>query len=755
MTKNYRFIGKKLPRKDALGIVTGATRFHDDIRLSNMLHGQVLRSPHAHALIRNIDKSRAEKIPGVKAVLIWEDVPDWKGGMSNTTRILDRKVRFVGDAVALVAATSKKIAKEALRVIEVEYDVLPAVFDMAEAIQADAVTLYEECPGNVLPPGVPGWDKPKCLDEISMGAVEKGFEAADVIAEGSFGYENIPNPVPAESPGAIVLWEEPNKMTVWVSDQSFYKHIGYLHRIVGKEIEIRTFGGPCGGSFGSKSMSWQIQLYAALLSRATASPVKISYSKEEHLAAFVLRPASRIQARVGMKRDGTVTAISGLWRIGTGFYSGTTQAQVAVGCGEAQLAIRCPNWDLKTEIICTNRNASGIVRGFGGQELKCALIPIMSLALQQIELDPVEFFKKNFVKDGDGYFWRDGSWNTYKGVDHSNAMEKGAQKFGWKEKWKGWLQPTAIDGTKRRGVGIGVHGNSDIGEDTSEAYVRLDANSTVTIFSALSEHGTGQKSNIDRMVAEVLQLPMERISQPPSDSLTSPHERGPGGSRGTYATGSAIIAAAENARVKLLELAAVHLGVASALLDTEDGMIFSKRDPGKKIPWAEVMGNARTCMGYGRFEPDFTLANCMTSFVEVEVDTQTGKVDLLRVVNATDVGQIIDPPGLEGQLNGCLGSAGIDGALFEETVIDDATGHTLNANMIDYKWRTFSELPSIENVILETPFQSHRYHAVGVGEVATSPGPSAILMAVSNALGIWLSEYPVTPERVLKALGNV
>jgi xanthine dehydrogenase molybdenum-binding subunit len=164
------------------------------------------------------------------------------------------------------------------------------------------------------------------------------------------------------------------------------------------------------------------------------------------------------------------------------------------------------------------------------------------------------------------------------------------------------------------------------------------------------------------------------------------------------------------------------------------------------------MGNDRTILGYGRFEPDFTMCNMMMSFVEVEVDTETGKVDLLRIVNATDVGKIMDPLGLEGQLNACFGTAGIDSAVFEETILDRRTGHIVNANMIDYKWRTFSELPKIDNVALETPFPSHRFHAVGAGEIATSPGPSAVLMAVSNAIGTWMHEYPMTPERVLKAL---
>jgi len=375
--------------------------------------------------------------------------------------------------------------------------------------------------------------------------------------------------------------------------------------------------------------------------------------------------------------------------------------------------------------------------------------------MQEADFDPFEFFRKNYVKPGDGYFWRDGKWYAYRGVDYTKAMDEGAKRFGWKEKWKGWLKPTAINGARRTGVGVGVHGNVDVGENASEAYVRLDADGTVKLYSFLVEHGTGQRSNMVKMVAEVLRLPMERVSIIAADSFISPFEFGPAGSRGTYAIGSAVIMAAEDARRKLLELASSVLHAEPDELETEDGMIFIKGNPERKISWEATMGSDRTCLGYGRFETDFTLANCMMTFVEVEVDTDTGKVTLQRVVNTTDVGQVIDPPGLEGQLNGCLGSAGIDGALFEETILDKATGHILNANMIDYKWRTFAELPAIQNVVLETPFQTHRFHAVGVGEVATAPGPSAVLMAASNAIGLWLNEYPVTPENVLTRLGKV
>jgi len=753
VAQEYRHIGKSTPRRDAVDIVTGGVNYLGDLRFQNLLHGKVLRSPHPHALIRKIDTSRAKKLAGVKAVLTWEDVPDWRGGMPPVTRILDQKVRFVGDAVALVAATTEEIAKAALRLIEVEYEILPAVFDIEEAIKPGAPQLYDEFPGNVVSPECPLLG-PNPLTGVVTGDVSAGFAEADVVVEGTFGYQNIPNPIPPEPPGVIALWEEPQRVTLWGSSQSPALDKMILSSVIGYDIDIRVHGNPIGGSFGTKIVLWQVETYAILLSRAARLPVKLIYTKEEHLATFVLRPESRIEARVGMKRDGTVTAVSGTWLVGTGNHSTTTQAQVAVGCGEVQIMTRCKNWDLKSAIVCTNRNASGSVRGFGGQELKCAFIPVLCLAMEKLGIDPLEFIKKNYIKPGQGYFWRDGNWYDYRGIDYSAAMEEGARRFGWREKWQGWLKPTSVNGSLRRGVGIGVHGNADIGEDVSEAYIRLGIDGTATLISCVTEHGTGQRSNYLKMVAEVLGLPLEKVFISPSDSIITPFDFGPVGSRGTYAIGSAAIAAAEDARRKLLELAAHIFEVPAEDLDTEDGMIFVKGDPDGGVPWIAV-GHERTVLGYGRFEPDFTLANCMTTFVEVEVDTETGKVTLLNVVNATDVGQVIDPQGLEGQLNGCLGSSGIDSALMEETIIDHATGRMLNPNLLDYKWRTFAELPVIENVVLETAVSSHRFRAVGVGEVSTSPGPTAILMAVSNAIGVWLHEYPVTPERVLAALAGV
>jgi len=317
------------------------------------------------------------------------------------------------------------------------------------------------------------------------------------------------------------------------------------------------------------------------------------------MAAFTLRVGSRIQAKVGMKKNGSITAIQGTWYVDSGYYSFTTQAQVAVGLGEIMIMAQCPNWDLKNIVVATNRNASGSTRGFGGQELKCAFIPLLCLAMEKAGLDPFEVLKRNFVKPGGGYHWRDGEWYQYRGIDYSKAMNKGAERFGWKEKWKGWLTPTSVNGTKRTGIGVGVHGNADIGEDAAEAYVQLSHNGTATIFLCAAEHGTGQKSNYARMVAEVLQIAPDRISMSPADSLVTPFEFGPVGSRGTYAIGSAVINAAEDAKKKLFEFAAAKLQVDPQDLETSDGVVFVKGLPEKKVSW-KALGNDRTVLGYGQ-----------------------------------------------------------------------------------------------------------------------------------------------------------
>jgi CO/xanthine dehydrogenase Mo-binding subunit len=751
MTEKYRHIGKNTPRKDAREIVTGRAQYIDDLKLPGMLYGKVLRSPYAHANIKHIDKSKAESLLGVRTILTYCDVPEWEWGMPKHIKVLDSKVRYVGDAVALIAADSLDIAETAVDLISVEYEQLPAVYDIDEATIDVKIPLYTKYPDNTdIDEPIP--NTPNILQGIVMGNVEKGFAEADFITEGACGYETFPNPLPPEPPGAIATWETPEQLTVYTPSQSIP-----LNRFIGIPFigtSVRAISTQCGGSYGTKNANMTPLGYAAILSRVTGKPVKIFFTKEEHFHAYSLRLGSRVNARVGIKKDGTITAISGEWVINTGSASEAVPLQIAVGCGELQIVLRCANWDMKTKFVFTNRSPSGIVRGFGGQELESCILPVMSLAMEKAKLDPVEFFKKNIVKAGEGYFWRDGKWWTYRGIDFSKAIDKGAEVFGWKDKWQGWGQASTVNGTKRRGVGIGVHSNADVGEDACEASVKLTPDGRAMLNVCVSESGPGQRSSLCNMVAEVLKLPLESISISPPDTHLNPFDFGLMGSRGTFAVGTAVIAAAEDARRNLLEMASATLGIEPSKLDTEDGLIYIIGQSGKKIPWRRVTGIFRTITGEGRFDADFSLCNFLMTFVEVEVDTETGQLQLVNIVNATDVGQIITPMALEGQLHGALGAAGLDTAIFEETILDRKSGRMLNGNMVDYKWRTFLDMPEFHNVILETPIPSHRFKAIGVGEIATSPGPSAVLMAVNNALGRHIMEYPLTPDKILKALGK-
>ena len=581
MIREYRHIGKATPRKDARAIVTGKAEYIGDIKLPEMLFGKVLRSPYPHANISKIDARKARACPGVKAVLTYKNIPKWQFGSPPHRFILDSKVRFVGDAVALVAAETEEIAQHALQLIDVEYEPLPAVYDVEEAMQPQAPQLYTQFPGNVLPRSFSGFG-PKTLHEVVMGDVEKGFREADFIAEGTCSYENITNPLPPEPPGVIADWESLSKLNIVVASQSAPQNRMNTQQRLIKSVDVRSIGVQCGGSYGTKT-SLLVQIgYAAALSRATKRPVKIYYTKGEHFTASPLRIGSRLHAKVGIKKDGTVTALSGEWLVNPGAAAETAQGQVAVGCGEAQLMLRCPNWNLQPKVVLTNLTPSRSVRGFGGQELKSALIPILSMALEKANFDPLEFFKKNFVKAGDGYYWRDGIWWTGRGVDFSRAMEKGAEVFGWKDKWKGWGKPTAVRGSKKRGVGVGIHGNADVGESPSEAWVKLNPDSTAVLYVNVSEAGMGQRSSLCKMVAEVLGLPIDCVNITPPDTLVNPFELGLAGSRGTYAVGSAVIRAAEDAKRKLFDLAASILGENAEDLETKDGLIYSGSDRKKR-----------------------------------------------------------------------------------------------------------------------------------------------------------------------------
>lgn len=756
MTQEYRYIGKATPRLEARDIVSGRARYADDYTLPDMLHGRVLRSPLAHALIKRIDTSAAQALPGVKAIVTHENCPEWITGMPAHKRVLDPHLTYVGDAVALVAALTPEIADEALSLIRVEYEELPHVLDVEEARAEGAAQIHPNFfKNNTVERGCMAFG-PNALQEIVMGDIEDGMAESDFVVEGTVNYETISNPLPPESPSIICWWDGPHSLQVQGCCQS-----PHLERMIAQlaipDTTVRVVSTAVGGSYGSKNTVPLEMLYAAAMAKQAGRPVKLTDNKEEHLSTFLLRLGSRMHAKVGFKNDGTVHALDAEWLVGSGSHSDFGNGQIANGCGRTMLLLnKCKHWNFQPHLIVANRCRSGGIRGFGGQEAYAALIPILTLGMEKLNMDPTEFFKKNFNELGDGFYWVEGKWWTNQIIDYKHVVDHGAEAFGWKDKWKGWLRPTAINGRKARGVGMSVHGSCDSGmaPTRGEAFVKLEGWGSVTIISAIAESGMGQRSAAIKFVAESLNLPMEKVNIIPPDSQCSPYDWGLAGSRGTYAIGKMLGDACEEVKTKLLAGAAQIFNVPVEMLETKDGMISIIGHPEATMPWIAVLGPQGTIIGHGEFEEDFSKPCFMAAFVEVEVDLDTGMVELVRVLEATDAGQIIDPLNCAMQLHGGLGACGVDTAINEETVIDKKTGKMLNCNMIDFKWRTFPNLPVYDTVIDQTPMPTSRFKAIGVGEITGAPLPSAVMMAVNNAIGARVPNYPLTPANVLKAMGK-
>lgn len=753
MGKEFRYVGKPTPRIDGKAIVTGSAEYANDIHMHGMLYGRIKMSPHPHAMIKKIDVSRAIELPGVRTIMTYENAFDWITGMPAQKRLLDRHVRFIGDPVALIAATSNRIAEEAADLIEVEYEVLPAVHDLDEAIADGAPQLYEQFPNNIIERGCPPFG-PKALQELVIGDTEKGFEECAVVVEGTSRYETISNPLPAESPGLVAWWDGPNQCSMKGSFQSpnIQKMIMQLAM---PNVNVRVISANVGGSFGSKNTVPMEGLYCAALAKATGKPVKLIISKEAHLATYMLRLGSRLTAKVGLLPDGTVHAYEGTWLVGSGVHSDFGQGQIANGLGRAMLLLnKCKHWNYQPHLVATNRCRSGGIRGFGGQESYASLVPVLSMAMAKMNLDPVEFFKKNMCDINGGYYWVEGHWWENHFLSYNDVMDHAAEHFGWKDKFQGWLTPYKTEGSKQYGVGCCVHGSADCGMLHGEAFVKLDGWGTANINVCIAESGMGQRSSVVKMAAEILNLPLDKVTISTPDSQDNPWDWGLAGSRGTLVYGRMVGDAARNARTQLLEGAAAILHCSAEMLDTRDGIIFMKDNPEVALPWIAVLGPMNTITGHGVFEMDHSKPCFMIAFVEVEVDTDTGDVRIVRIVEGTDVGQVIDPYSLKMQLEGGLGSCGSDSAINEEMILDEKTGKFLTNNLVDFKWRVFPDLPTFETHIEETPNDLSAFGGIGVGEISGAPLPGAIMMAVSNAIGIQLMDYPLTPDQILKALGK-
>lgn len=744
-------IGKSVRRADVLEKVTGEAQYVADIALPGMLYARSKRSTVAHALIRRIDTSRALALPGVKAVLTHENVPRVLHAGSPHPRsasvtpdqyILDHKVRYWGETVAVVAATSEEVAEEALDLIEVEYEELPAVFTVEDAMRPDAPQIHDRgFGGNLVLPPV----------RVSRGDVARGFAEADLIVEGE--YEGgRPTPAYMEPNVCMCQWDGNGNLTVWISTQTSFMVRGIMAEVMGLPLhKVRVLCDHMGGGFGAKQDLFQSEFLCALLARQTRRPVRLEYTREETFLGGRSRHPVKIWLKQGFKRDGTITARQARMVFNSGAYGSHGPGVTNVGTNGLTSLYRCENVELEGRCIYTNSPIAGAFRGFGVLQATYALDIQIDEAAEKLGLDPAEMKLRNAVRDGDYA----PSGHPVVGHGLLDCIRRGMQEVGWAD-----LRKRARDtGVLRRGWGIGCEmhgaGAQPAIKEQGNAIVRMNEDGGVVLFTGAANLGTGAHSTLAQIVAEEIGLKFESVAVVHGDTDVVPWDIGAFASHTTSIAGRAAQMAAAEVKRQLLQHAAEQMEVAAGDLEISLGEIrvrgtdrtISVRDavaPRLGIPSLQFVGSATNTP-----HKSYSFA---AHFVEVEVDTETGRITVLQVVPVHEIGKVINPIAAAGQIEGGI-QQGIGHTLYEDYQIDLKTGRSLNANFVDYKMPLSMDMPTIRTVILETaPDPEGPFGAKGIGEdpiVAIGP---AIASAIHDAIGVRFHHYPIKPEQVLEAL---
>ncbi len=726
----FSVVGRGVPRVEGVEKVTGRARYSYDIRLPGQLYARVLRSPHAHARIVSIDTSRAEALPGIYAILSVNNAPPitWY----KDSAIFDRTVRFVGDEVAAVAAESEELADDALRLIEVEYEVLPFVMGLVAAQRPDAPKLREQ--GNVSD------EKP-----YSRGDVEAGLREADTVLERTYTTQTALHNA-LEPHGCTASWEGEN-LTLWSSTQSIFTVREQVAQSVGlKASRVRVIKQYMGGGFGAKQIAWKQDVIASLLSRESGRPVQLMLDRNAENLAVGNRNATLQRVRLGARRDGTLTAIDADIALETGAYQ--TGGEASDVAGMYQSIYRCPNVRTRQVGWYTNFGPAVAFRAPGYVEAAFAIEQAMDELARELGLDPVAIRLKNYAptdqQKGLPYTMPDGLRVCY---------ERATAAFGWDD-----YQRPPQEGTKRRGVGMAAHNwMGGAGQPPGYAWVKLNADGSADVVTGTQDIGTGTRTGLSQVAAEELGFPLSRVNLLLGDTANGPYAPVSSGSATQSTIGPAIQAAAAEAKRQLLGVAATILEVSAADLSVRDGKIWIAGVAEAATTVEDVTGQIAPHMIMGQGvrsanPTDKAIRSFGVQCAEVAVDTATGEVTVLRVVSADDCGRIINPKMVESQVVGGV-TQGVGYALMEERVVDSRTGIVLNANLEEYKVPTVVDIPAIEatKVDIADP-AANPTGARGIGEsplVATAP---AIANALFDAIGVRIYGLPLTRERVLAAL---
>jgi CO/xanthine dehydrogenase Mo-binding subunit len=743
--KSYRVIGTRPPRHDATDKVTGRAEYGADVRLPDMLYGAMLRSPHAHARILSIDTSQAKALPGVKAVVTAADLPDiadkivdlGEGAInqryqSNNVLAQD-KVLYYGHAVAATAATSPHIAEEALELIQVEYEVLPPVLDVRDAMKEDAPILLDELRTDEMGHKVEGPTNVASHMQHKRGDLEEGFAAAALFIEHEF-FTSMVHQGYIEPQNATAQYNHDGQLTIWCSTQGAFGVRDQISNILQLPVsKIRVIPMEIGGGFGGKN-SVYLEPVAALLSKKSGHrPVKMGMSRAGVIAATGPTSGSYIRVKMGADENGRITAAQASLAYEAGAYPGSP---VGSGANIIFGPYRLDNVQIDGYDVVVNKPRTAAYRAPGATNACFAAEVVIDELAEKLGIDPLEFRALNGAKEGD----RRPDGPLHPRIGYLETIEAAKNHAHY---------TVPLEGPNRgRGVASAFWGNWG---GRSSASASINADGTVSLVEG-SVDLSGTRTSLAMQLAETLGISVEDVKPRVTDDTDSVgYTEGSYGSRTTFATGWAVYELGQRLTSKMIERAALLWEVDPEDVAWEDG-VFSTN--GKQISFQELAAQldetGGPLMASATVFPDGYGPGFATHIVDVEVDPDTGKVDILRYTATQDVGKAIHPDFVEGQIEGGV-VQGIGWGLNEEYVYDDE-GHLLNANFLDYRIPTALDVPMIDTVLIEVPNPGHPYGVRGVGEVPIVPPPAAIANAIYRAVGVRMNVLPMSPAHVLEAL---
>ncbi len=747
-------LGVDIPQVTARAKVMGRAMYAGDLKVAGMLHGRILRSPYPHARIVSIDTSAARALPGVKAVLTGADAPATLWGVHHKERaVLARDVvRYCGEEVAAVAAVSDEVARDALDLIRIEYEELPAILTPEEALDEEA-------------PGVhPGRGNVAHEIRYERGDVAAGFASAHLVHEQTY-TTHSQYPGYMEPMATVAALDPDGRLVLWTSTQAVNLVRMQVAMTLGLPVSrVRVVQATTGGGFGGKIVEDDNQLVAGLLALRTRRPVRLANNRLEDFQAACSSVPERITLSLGMDRAGLIVAKEVRIVAECGAYAGLAGDVMHVSAMRSDNMHRNPNVRSHATLCYTNNPPRGAFRGFGGTQMQFALNSHIHTMAEKLGLDPAEVHKRNALEKDDVsvHGWHIGSTGLVECIDQAT------EAIGWAAK-RGRPQAT---GPRRRGVGMAaamhVSGNRTIGNwDGSTVVVKINEDGRVFIMSGECDMGQGAATMLSQIVAHELALPLADVYVVPPDTDIAPVAVGTLASRVTMSGGNAAIVAARRARDELFALAAQRWSVEPAALAIGGGAVFVKAQPERRATLAElarlhiwshggggiqvsgswdpgtVMHDAKL---YGNIAPAYSFC---AQAVEVEVDTETGQVTVLDSYVADDCGKALNPVAIHGQTNGATVQA-FGWALYEQLQFEG--GRLMNGNFADYTLPTADAVPLLRGGFVESNDPNGPYGAKGASETAILPGAPAIANAVYDAIGVRITDLPITPEKVLAAL---